>query len=120
MIGKRTVNTTLAKGHHTQTQHTARNFQFFSHDGSMPIITVHYFFYWGHGEDEYSQVRFPVILYKNSCSKVNSKLQIQNIFHIEKHEKESLAFDMLNACRIHSCKLYVNYQNIPTFKGTAQ
>jgi hypothetical protein len=31
MIGKRTVNTALAKGHHAQTRHTARNFHFFSH-----------------------------------------------------------------------------------------
>jgi hypothetical protein len=37
VIGKRMVNTTLAKGHHAQTSRTARNFLlFFSHDSSTP------------------------------------------------------------------------------------
>jgi hypothetical protein len=58
MIRKWTVNTTLAKGHHTPTQRTARNFSTFSHASSMSIHYIVLFFDWG---DDYSQDPFPVI-----------------------------------------------------------
>jgi hypothetical protein len=44
MIGKRTVNTTLAKGHHAQTQPTARKFLMFYMIAVRLIKTVHYYF----------------------------------------------------------------------------
>jgi hypothetical protein len=59
VIGKQTVNTTLAKGHHAQTQHTAKNFLIFSHGSSTPIHYTLLFFLTG--EDNYSQDRFPAI-----------------------------------------------------------
>jgi hypothetical protein len=58
MIGKRTVNTTLTKGHQAQTPLTARNFFFFSHDSSTPI---HYTLSFLTGEDDYRQDRFLAI-----------------------------------------------------------
>jgi hypothetical protein len=52
VIGKWTVNMTLVKGHHTQTQHTARNFHIFSHDSSIPINKLYIIIFdW---EDEHS------------------------------------------------------------------
>ncbi len=41
---KRTVNATVARCHHAQTRHTARNFFNFIYDSSMPNKTVHYYF----------------------------------------------------------------------------
>jgi hypothetical protein len=41
------VNVTLARGHHAQTRHTARNFFNFRYDISMPNKTVHYYFLTG-------------------------------------------------------------------------
>ncbi len=58
VIGKWTVNMTLAKGHHAQTQRTARNLLIFSHDSSTPINYTLLFFT---EEDDYSQDRFLVI-----------------------------------------------------------
>jgi hypothetical protein len=47
VIRKRTVNTTLARGHHAQTRHTSRNFSNLLHDSSMPNETVRYYFLTG-------------------------------------------------------------------------
>jgi hypothetical protein len=44
MIGKQTVNTTLAKGHHAQTRRTARNFLMFHTIAVRQIKTVQYYF----------------------------------------------------------------------------
>jgi hypothetical protein len=55
---KRTVNTTLARGHHAETWRTARNFFFFHTLAIGPKLFNIIFLT---GEDEYSQDRFPVI-----------------------------------------------------------
>ncbi len=47
VIEKWMVNTTLTKGHHTQTWRNARNFQNFSHDSSTPIKLYIIIFDWG-------------------------------------------------------------------------
>ncbi len=44
MIGKRTVNTTLTKGHHARTQRTAKIFLIFHTIAARPIKTVHFEF----------------------------------------------------------------------------
>ncbi len=44
---KWTVNTTLARGHHSETRRTTRNFFLFSHANSMPITIQYYFSDWG-------------------------------------------------------------------------
>ncbi len=43
VIRKQTVNTTLAKGHHAQTQRTAKIF-FMFYTIAVRLITVHYYF----------------------------------------------------------------------------
>ncbi len=46
--GKRMVNMTFAKGHHTQTWRTARNLKIFFHTLAVcPFITHYYFSDWG-------------------------------------------------------------------------
>jgi hypothetical protein len=65
VIGKKTVNTTLAKGYHAQTLRTARNLLIFSHDSSTPINYTLLFFT---GKDDYSQDRFLVIQISDQCS----------------------------------------------------
>jgi hypothetical protein len=44
---KLTVNTTLARGHHAETQHTAINFFSFSHSSNSPKTIQYYFSDWG-------------------------------------------------------------------------
>jgi hypothetical protein len=62
MIGKRIVNTTLAKGHHADPVHCLK-FTTFSHDCSTPNIHLHYYLL--NREDDYSQDRFPAIHYRS-------------------------------------------------------
>jgi hypothetical protein len=57
VIGKWTVNTTLAKGHHALTQHTAKNFNFHML-AVRPFVQNNYFL---PGEDGYSQDQFLAI-----------------------------------------------------------
>ncbi len=45
------VNTTLTKGHHAETQRTARNLLIFSHDSSTP---TNYTLLFLTGEDDYT------------------------------------------------------------------
>jgi hypothetical protein len=47
VIGKQSVNMTLAKSHHAPTWHTARNVLIFSDDSSTPINYTLLFFDWG-------------------------------------------------------------------------
>jgi hypothetical protein len=58
VIGKRTVNTTLANGHHANPAHCWK-FTTFSHDSSTRNIHIHYSFLTG--EDDYSQDQFLAI-----------------------------------------------------------
>jgi hypothetical protein len=43
VIGKRMVNMTLAKGHHAQTRHTARNVLIYHTIAIRPFSTYYYF-----------------------------------------------------------------------------
>ncbi len=118
MIGKQTVNTTLSKGHHAQTRHTARNFLIFSHHSSTPIRYTLLFLT---GEGDYSQDQFPaiqqplVVLQEEAVATVvfdyRVLLQICNpMLSLQEEAEATVVFDWENGYAECSAKDNINIQ----------